>query len=99
MKEHTRKRVPLDLTMTQKNLAEVNLAFFDETCEPRYRDDAFKAVGGALEEFHKAEMEFYIARAERVRERKKSSRRRQTLPAISPSAARPAPVLRDASPG
>jgi len=38
------------------------------TREPRYLDDALGAVGGALEEYRKANAALYIEKAERLRE-------------------------------
>ncbi len=55
--------------MAQSNLAEVYLAFFDKTYEPRYLDDALRAVGSALDEFRKAKRDFYIEKAEHLRQK------------------------------
>jgi hypothetical protein len=67
LKELTGERVPLEWAQTQANLALVYRALYEKTCKPRYRDNALKAVSGALEEFHKAGAAFYIEKAERLR--------------------------------
>jgi tetratricopeptide (TPR) repeat protein/pimeloyl-ACP methyl ester carboxylesterase len=69
LQERTRARVPLDWAFTQMNLALVYRALFDEDRQPRHLDDALESADGALEEFRKANAAFYIAKAERQREK------------------------------
>src|ERR1700730_4962430 len=44
------------------------LAFFGKDSQPRHLDDALEAVDVALEEFCKAKADFYIEKAECLRE-------------------------------
>jgi hypothetical protein len=62
-------RAPLRWAGTQQNLALVYRALCDKDHQPRHLDDALEAVDGALEEFRKANAAFYIAKAERQREK------------------------------
>jgi hypothetical protein len=59
--------VPLQWAFTQMNLAFVYRALFDKDHQPRHLDDTREAVDGALEEFRKANADFYIEKAERQR--------------------------------
>ena len=69
LKERTRDRVPFLWAQTQENLAIAHSALFDKTREPSHLDDALGAVGGALEEYRKAEAAFYINGAEDLRQK------------------------------
>jgi hypothetical protein len=50
------------------NLALLYRALFDKDHPPRHLDGALEAVDGALEEFRKANVAFYIDKAKRQRE-------------------------------
>ncbi|HEY4848135.1 MAG TPA: hypothetical protein VIH87_10200 [Methylocella sp.] len=68
LQARTRARVPFLWAQTQENLAEAHLAFFGKDSQPRHLDDALEAVDVALEEFCKAKADFYIEKAECLRE-------------------------------
>ncbi|WGJ14837.1 tetratricopeptide repeat protein [Methylocapsa sp. D3K7] len=68
LEENTRVRVPFLWAQTQENLASVYLAHFHDVCQTCQLDAALEAVNGALEEYRRAESQFYIKKAEGLRE-------------------------------
>ena len=68
LQERTRARIPFLWAQTQENLALIYRALFDKDPQPCHLDVALEAVDGALQEYRKANADFYIEKAERLRE-------------------------------
>ena len=68
LEENTRVRVPFLWAQTQENLASVYLAHFRDVCQTCQLDAALEAVNGAWKNICRAELQFYIKKAEGLRE-------------------------------